>query len=135
MNWRPFVLSDQAWDDSLLNILEANAFQSSSWARHKMDFGWRPVRVLCGPDQAPTAAVQALVKSIAGGRLLWSRGGPVGDPTLWNNDMRDALAQAAGGLAAYGRICSYAENSTIVTSALTTQGWRRPAKPLSLIHI
>ncbi|MBI3566518.1 MAG: peptidoglycan bridge formation glycyltransferase FemA/FemB family protein [Elusimicrobia bacterium] len=131
MNWRAFAGDDAAWDAALAAVPSANAFQTSAWARHKADFGWRPVRVVAGPDDAPLAAAQALVKSAPGGaRLLWARGGPVGDPGLWNAGLRAALADAAGGTAVYGRVCSYRELDAASEAFLAGAGWTRPARPL-----
>jgi hypothetical protein len=130
VNWRASALSDGAWDEALALVPGANAFQSSAWARHKADFGWRPVRALAGPASAPTAAVQALVKDFPGARVLWSRGGPVGDASLWNAELRATLAAAAGGAVAYGRVCSYRELDGGTAAALESNGWARPARPL-----
>jgi len=106
VSWREAALGDADWDEALATVPGANVFQSSAWARHKADFGWRAVRALAGPDGAATAAAQALVKDFPGGmRVLWARGGPVGDAALWNADLRTALARAAGGRLTYGRVC------------------------------
>ena len=128
-SWTEFRGGEVAWDAALAAVPGANAFQSSAWARHKADFGWRAVRALSGPEGAPDAAVQALVKNIPGGaRLLWSRGGPVGDPALWNEDLLATLARAAGGVFAYGRICSYREAGA--DAAPGAAGWSRPKRSL-----
>lgn len=131
VSWRAPKLSDAEWDKALSRLADANSFQSSAWAKHKADAGWRVVRALAGEDEAPRAAAQALVKDIPGGlRLLWSRGGPVGEPSLWNAGLRETLAASAGGLAAYGRVCSYRESDPATTEALLSTGWRRPETPL-----
>ena len=131
VNWREAGLSEEDWDKALLRLAGANAFQSSAWARHKADFGWRPLRALAGPAGAPSAAVQALVKDLPGGiRLLWARGGPVGQVQAWDASLREHLVSAAGGLAVYGRICSYLESSPVATATLRASGWARPEKAL-----
>jgi hypothetical protein len=131
VTWRAWAGDDAAWDAALATVPGANSFQTSAWARHKADFGWRAVRILAGPDEKPAAAAQALVKSAPGGtRLLWSRGGPVGDPSLWNADMRAALARSAGGAAVYGRLCSYRALDAAIETGLCAEGWSRPARPL-----
>lgn len=126
MSWRAFSGSDTEWDAALAALPGANAFQSSAWARHKADTGWRPARAL-----ADGAAAQALSKDLpGGGRLLWARGGPVGDPALWTPALREALSAAAGGAFAYGRVCSYREADAASVRALVAAGWQRPATPL-----
>ncbi len=131
VNWRTIKIADADWDKTLAALPGANAFQSSAWARHKADAGWQAVRALAGNDGAPQAAIQALVKDIPGGaRLLWSRGGPVGEISLCNLELRKALLSAAGGLLAYGRICSYRESDPLETDALRAEGWLRPQTPL-----
>jgi hypothetical protein len=130
VDWSAFSGGDAAWDGALARVPGANAFQSSAWARHKADSGWRPARALAGPEAAPLAAAQALVKKIPGGALLWARGGPVGDPALWNAGLRETLSREAGGALVYGRICSYRESDAAVAAALDAAGWSRPERPL-----
>lgn len=131
VTWRKAERGDQAWDAVLSARPGANIFQSSRWARHKADAGWRPVRALAGPEDAPTAVVQALVKDFpAGTRILWARGGPLGEPSLWNAELRKTLADSSGGLAAYGRICSYRESDPASVETLEASGWLRPEPPL-----
>ena len=126
-SWRLAAeLSDEAWDAELLKRPGADAFQSAAWALHKADFGWRPVRAL-----ADGAAVQALVKDLPGGaRVLWARGGPVGEPARWSRELRELLLSAAGGRAVYGRLCSYREAAPADARALWQAGWARPDRPL-----
>ncbi|MBI2385616.1 MAG: peptidoglycan bridge formation glycyltransferase FemA/FemB family protein [Elusimicrobia bacterium] len=126
VTWRVFAGSDAEWDAALAALPGANAFQSSAWARHKADSGWRPARAL-----ADGAAAQALSKDLpGGGRLLWARGGPVGEPALWTPALRETLAAAAGGSFTYGRVCSYREADDASDRALRAAGWQRPATPL-----
>lgn len=131
VTWRAADMSDDAWDAALARVDGANAFQSAAWARHKADFGWRPVRALAGSADDPTAAAQVLVKDFPGGaRVLWSRGGPVGDYSFWNEELRATLIRAAGGTMTYGRVCSYRELDGFAAAALEKNGWERPARPL-----
>ncbi len=131
VTWRAWTKDDAAWDAALSAVPGANSFQTSAWARHKADFGWRRVRVFAGPEVQPLAAAQALVKSAPGGaRLIWSRGGPVGDPVLWDGGLRAALAAAAGGVLSYGRVCSYRALDAAIPAAMGDAGWTRPARPL-----
>lgn len=119
-------LSDSEWDAELAALPGANSFQSSAWARHKADFGWRPARVRSGG-----AAAQALVKDLpGGGRVLWARGGPVGAPGSWDRGLRDALVREAGGSLVYGRVCSYREADGESERGLWAAGWARPERPL-----
>ena len=120
--WSLFRGGDEAWDAALARAPGANVFQSSAWARHKADFGWRPLRAL-----TEGAAVQALVKDLPPMRMLWARGGPVGEPALWDAGLRKTLAREAGGALFYGRICSYREAGAAVLDAA---GWTRPKRPL-----
>jgi hypothetical protein len=125
--WRAFTGSDSDWDATLSKIPGATIFQTSAWARHKADFGWRAARALAGSPAEPKAAAQALVKTIpGGGRVLWSRGGPVGELSLWNGDLRDVLTREAGGVFTYGRACSYRE----AKGDYAPEGWESPATPL-----
>ena len=129
--WSRASLCDADWDAALARLADANAFQSSAWARHKANFGWRPVRAMTGPAGAERAAVQALVKDLPGGaRLLWSRGGPVGDSALWDAGLRETLTREAGGVLAYGRVCSYRALDPAAAQALSAAGWERPTRAL-----
>lgn len=127
VTWRSAdALSDAAWDAELTARTGANVFQSSAWARHKADFGWRAVRAL-----ADGAAAQALVKDFpGGGRVLWARGGPIGAPGAWDRGLREALAAQAGGRLVYGRVCSYRETDDEAERGLWASGWARPERPL-----
>lgn len=126
VTWRAFGGSDADWDAALADLPGADAFQSSAWARHKADAGWRPVRL-----RTEGAAVQALAKSFPGGaRVLWARGGPVGEPEAWDRGLREALAREAGGGFVYGRVCSYREADPGAERGLWASGWARPARPL-----
>lgn len=126
VTWRPFAGPDSDWDAALAALPGANPFQSSAWARHKADSGWRPVRAV-----SDGAAVQALIKDLPGGaRLLWARGGPVGSPDAWGLGLRSCLKSGAGGNLVYGRVCSYREADGADERALWSSGWSRPARPL-----
>lgn len=126
VNWRAFAGSDRDWDAALSAMTGADPFQSAAWARHKADFGWRPLRLL-----GEGAAVQVLVKEFpGGGRVLWARGGPVGEPRAWDRGLREALAREAGGGLVYGRVCSYREGRAEAERALWAAGWARPERPL-----
>lgn len=126
VTWTAFRGDDAAWDAALARVPGANAFQSSAWARHKADAGWRPLRALAGPVESPLAAIQALVKAAGPARVMWARGGPVGEPALWGEDLRELLRGEAGGALVYGRTCSYREAGAAPDSA----GWARPERPL-----
>jgi len=115
---------DAAWDEALERLPDHNIYQSSARARHKMEQGW-----LLRRAQAPGAMVQALYKKFPGGCVLWSRGGPVGDPVLWGRDMRRALTQGLG--LCYMRLCSYRALSTGEADTLAANGWRRPKHPFN----
>lgn len=126
VTWAAFEGSDEAWDARIAPLAESNVFQSSAWARHKAASGWRPVRLACG-----VAAVQGLVRRLpGGGRVLWARGGPLGDPSAWNAALREGLLRAAGGAAAYARVCPYRPACGPGVGALQGSGWRRPSRPL-----
>lgn len=127
VSWREFDGSDEAWDALVAPLAESNVFQSSAWARHKAASGWRPLRLAC-----EGAAVQGLVRSIpGGGRVVWARGGPLGDPAAWDGSMREALLRRAGGAAVYARVCPYRPAPGPGADALAASGWRRPSRPLN----
>jgi hypothetical protein len=127
-DWTQFSGADADWDALVASLPHGNVFQSSAWAAHKRDFGWTTVRVAAGRS----AAAQFMMKSFPGGtRLLWGRGGPVGDHARLDGGMRRAVSAAAGGLAKYVRFCSYRELTTAQQLALNAAGWKRPDKPLN----
>ncbi|MBI5597102.1 MAG: peptidoglycan bridge formation glycyltransferase FemA/FemB family protein [Elusimicrobia bacterium] len=127
MSWKRFDGDDAAWDARIAGLPEASVFQSSSWARHKAASGWEALRLV-----RDGAAVQALVRRLpAGARLLWARGGPVGDPSAWDAGLRRELLRQAGGSAAYARVCPYRPADAAGEAALSAAGWRRPSRPLN----
>ncbi|MBI3553483.1 MAG: peptidoglycan bridge formation glycyltransferase FemA/FemB family protein [Elusimicrobia bacterium] len=121
--------SDQAWDDALALMPDHNIYQSTAWARHKLARGWRLRRALSYDNGRPAAMVQALYKRFPGGCVLWSRGGPAGEPALWGSDMRKTLTQGLG--LCYLRVCSYRELSPEQAGTLEENGWRRPRHPFN----
>jgi hypothetical protein len=123
--WKLFDGDDARWDDALLALPDHNVYQSSGWARHKLSQGWRLRRAIAGDR----AMVQALYKKFPGGSVLWSRGGPVGEPSLWNDDMRRALTKGLG--LCYFRMCSYREQNAEQAAALFSAGWKRPKHPFN----
>lgn len=120
-----------AWDEALESLPDHSVFQSSAWAEHKADLGWRAVRLAAREGDSPRAMLQALAKDYPlGTTLVWCRGGPVGDPVLWNADMRRTLAETVGRPFIYVRFCSYAESRPDAVAGLAAEGWQRPTHPL-----
>lgn len=77
-NWTQWSGTDFEWDAELLNFVEPCAYQNSSWGNHRLDFGWKILRLIDGSQSSCLA--QVLVKSKLGTTIAWVPGGPVGDP-------------------------------------------------------
>ncbi|MFH1723771.1 MAG: GNAT family N-acetyltransferase [Elusimicrobiota bacterium] len=133
MSWRAFGEDRPpgAWDEALESLPDYSVFQSEAWARHKATSGWRPVRALESEGGRPRAVLQALVKtSRAGAAVFWCRGGPVGEPSLWDEKMRGALLRAAGRTTGYLRLCPYRPDEPALRELMRSKGWSRPVWPL-----
>ncbi len=127
VTWKIFNGDDDAWDETLEHLTEPAIFQGSRWAAHKRDFGWSPIRLVGG-----AAAVQFLVKNVAPGVAMgWARGGPVGDPSDWSNEMLTALRRSIDSPLLYARFCSYRPNADIENRILDNSGWSRCTTPLN----
>lgn len=132
VNWDIFSGQDAAWDELTRGLDGASVFQGSSWARHKKSLGWEAIRAVGRKNGAPAAAAQFLVKrTLLGAKLLWARGGPSGEPSHLNGELRALLSHTAGGTMSYGRFCSYRSAEPAAEDALAKQGWRRPKTPLN----
>lgn len=132
MSWSSFPEERPGgeWDSLVAGLEGASVYQSSAWAEHKRASGWRPVRA-CerGPGGSVRAAVQALRRDAGPASLLWARGGPMGEPSLWDEGLRAELSRGAGPLA-YLRVSPYREDSGPLRDSLLGLGWSRPPRPL-----
>jgi FemAB family len=76
-NWTQWNGTDIEWDTQLLKFAEPCAYQNSSWGNHRIDFGWRILRLI---DSSQSSCIaQVLVKTKFGTTIAWVPGGPVGD--------------------------------------------------------
>lgn len=133
VTWRllPEGFPGEAWDEALQSLEDHCVFQSSAWAEHKKALGWTALRLMAEEGGAPKAMAQLLMRRYRpGAALLWGRGGPAGDVSLWNQDFWRAAAKAAGTLA-YARLCSYRALDLKDAARLAAQGWKRPARSLN----
>jgi lipid II:glycine glycyltransferase (peptidoglycan interpeptide bridge formation enzyme) len=117
-------MNDRQWD-AAVEKLGGCVFQTSAWARHKAASGWT-ARRLSGEGWA----LQALVKKIPAGFVVWSRGGPLGEPESWPADLAARLAKDLSG-AVYLRICPYLAASPESAAPLARGGWKRVKKPFN----
>lgn len=123
---------DEKWDEVLRQLPDHSIFQSSAWARHKADAGWRARRAVgFGSDGKPQAAAQVLIKKVPGAAVLWGRGAPMGEPAAWDDGLRQALTRGLSAPVRYLRVCSYRESGDGLPALMAGNGWRRPRRPFN----
>ncbi|HEY7738392.1 MAG TPA: peptidoglycan bridge formation glycyltransferase FemA/FemB family protein [Candidatus Limnocylindria bacterium] len=123
-----------AWD-AFVETAEHRAFpQLWAWGELRVDAGWRPIRLLVGPDPArPRAGVQLLLRRVplGGWSLAYAPRGPVGE--LDDPAVREALIaglHALGAAERIGRVRADPETtaSEPYGAALLTAPWREAPK-------
>lgn len=121
------------WDRMILTFPEQTVFQTYGWGSYKRELGWEPMYWLAeGVQGEPLAMAQSLAyRYPLGTAVVWCRGGPVGDPRLWNQDLRQSIAQALRCKRLYMRISSDRAISKEDAAAMAANGWRKPLSPLS----
>jgi lipid II:glycine glycyltransferase (peptidoglycan interpeptide bridge formation enzyme) len=94
--WSRFDSGDEEWNRSVRSLLGHTPYQLSQWARHRQDLGWDSVRLVATSNGATVGMVQVMIrKVIPFVSVAWIPGGPVGDLTCINDQLRSLILDAA----------------------------------------
>ncbi len=126
--WVAFVGTDDQWDDQLLSLSEPCVYQSSSWAKHRTDFGWQPLRIV---SETNRCHAQILCKTIFGTTIAWIPGGPTGEISEINSELVSAIRRFTKNSRTYVRLNLLQETDLSSEQILKTNQWRRAKTKLS----
>lgn len=132
LSWQLWQGAPDVWDGLLQQFPDHTVFQSHAWGEHKRSFGWQPVRLLAGDTDHPVTMAQVLVKRFPFGiGMAWMPGGPVGEISMWDERLRQAIRSAAGVHFLYCRISPMQVHVDDSASRLVDQDWQRCVSPLT----
>jgi lipid II:glycine glycyltransferase (peptidoglycan interpeptide bridge formation enzyme) len=129
VTWK--LLTDEAaieiWDEALLRLDDYTPFQSYAWGEYRRALGWEPCRWAAFNEGGEIVAMMAgqLRRYPLGFGLIWSEGGPVGDLSVCDDSLQQAVRQTTGVKRLYVRFrCDRARRIEDVLR-LNSQGWSR----------
>jgi lipid II:glycine glycyltransferase (peptidoglycan interpeptide bridge formation enzyme) len=121
-----------SWDSSLLQLADYNYCQSLAWGDYRACFGWDPYRWAAYTEKGELVTLmQGLLRTYPGKiGILWVPGGPVGDISLINNELRQLIIKTTNMKRIYCRIGSAKTYRARDSLVLKHQGWNRVLYPL-----
>ena len=129
VTWK--LLTDDAakeiWDEALLRFDDYTPFQSYAWGEYRRALGWEPCRWAAFDDRGEIVAMMLgqLRSYPLGFGLIWTEGGPVGDLSVCDDSLQQAMRQTTGVKRLYVRFrCDRARGIEDVLR-LNSQGWSR----------
>lgn len=129
VTWK--LLTDDAamesWDEALLRLEDYTPFQSYAWGEYRRALGWEPCRWAAFDERGEIAAMMLgqLRRYPLGFGLIWTEGGPVGDLSVCDDSLQQAMQQTTGVKRLYVRFrCDRARRIEDVLR-LNAQGWSR----------
>lgn len=127
--WR-LLTDDEArnsWDEALLKFDDYSPFQSYAWGEYRRALGWEPCRWAAFNEKGEVVAMMSgvLRRYPLKVGLIWCEGGPIGDLTLCNDDLQDAIRKTVGLKRLYCRFRCDREREIQDALQLTSMGWNR----------
>lgn len=130
VKWTPISSEDalSEWDANLLRFDDYSYSQMRSWGDYRACFGWQVFRWAAITDTgAVSAMIQGFLRTYPGGiGMLWVPGGPVGDISTWNRELRQTIIKTTGIKRLYCRISPIRSHCAADALLLESQGWRKP---------
>jgi lipid II:glycine glycyltransferase (peptidoglycan interpeptide bridge formation enzyme) len=126
--WSNWVGTDDQWDDLLVKFTKPCVYQSSSWARHRANFGWRAIRLV---NESRTSCAQVLIKSVLATTVAWIPGGPTGEVEEVNQELIAAIQRNTKHKRIFVRLNLLHESDNSSEMMLNRNGWHRAAIKLS----
>ncbi|MFN0119998.1 MAG: lipid II:glycine glycyltransferase FemX [Blastocatellia bacterium] len=125
--------ANEIQDRGLLGLVDYSLFQTRGWGEYFRDQGWEIRRWAAFTDKGEIAALaQGSVKRFPMGfGIVWIEGGPVGDMTLWNEDLRQTIIRTTGLPRLYCRFRCDRPRDGFDALQLIQQGWARALYPLT----
>lgn len=117
----------QIWDENLIRFENQTPYQTFAWGEYNRALGWQPVHLAAKNKAGEISAMMlGLVRKFPFKiGLLWCEGGPVGDITIWDDDLQKTILHETNLKHLYCRIRCDRERSISDALALNHQGWMR----------
>ena len=128
VTWK--LLTDEAegiWDEALLRLEDYTPFQTYAWGEYQRALGWEPCRWAAFNQQGEIVAMflGLLRRYPLGFGLIWSEGGPVGDLSVCDESLQEAIKQTTGLKRVYCRFRCDRQRQVEDALRLNSQGWCR----------
>jgi len=124
------VLNDmtaaKVWNNHLKLLRDYTYFQLYEWGEHRRSFGWTPFRCIAyNDDKEILGMVQVLYRRYKFGvGAMWSSGGPVGDISCWDQNLRELLLEISRSKGLYIRFFSNRKMTKQNKDFLISKGWK-----------
>ena len=126
--WSEWVGTDEQWDAQQLKLPRPCVYQSSSWAHHRTNFGWKSFRIV---SETNLCFAQILYRSVFGTTIAWIPGGPVGNLSEINKHLLLEVRRLAKNSRTYLRLNSLQEADLSTEQSLTINEWHKVKHKLS----
>ena len=115
------------WDEALLKFDDYTPFQTYAWGEYRRGLGWQPQHWAAFNERGEIVAM--LLGSVRryplGFGLVWAEGGPVGDLSVCDASLQEAIKETTGLKRLYCRFRCDRERHVADTLRLSAQGWNR----------
>ena len=115
------------WDEALLRLSDYSPFQTYAWGEYKRALGWEPCYWAAFDEKDKIVAMMlgCVKRYPLGMGLVWTEGGPVGDLSVCDQSLHDAMRQTTGLKRIYCRFRCDRSRQVEDTLRLSSQGWTR----------
>jgi lipid II:glycine glycyltransferase (peptidoglycan interpeptide bridge formation enzyme) len=115
------------WDQALLCLDDYTPFQSYAWGEYRRALGWEPCRWAAFDERDQIVAMMQgqLRRYPFGVGLVWAEGGPVGDLSMCDKSLQDAMRETTGVKRLYVRFRCDRSRQVEDALRLNSQGWCR----------
>jgi hypothetical protein len=127
--WR--MLNDQeasaSWDAALLRLADYTPFQSYAWGQYRKSLGWEPCYWAAFDKSEKIVAMMlgSLRRYPLGFGLIYCEGGPIGDLSVCDESLQEAMKRTTGLNRLYCRFRCDRERSANDALKLSAKGWVR----------
>jgi len=124
------ILNDKTaakvWNSHLKQLQDYTYFQLYEWGEHRRSYGWTPLRCIAyNDDKEILGMVQVLYRRYKFGvGTMWISGGPVGDISSWNQDLRALLLETTKSKLLYIRFFSNRKITKKDKDFIISKGWK-----------
>ncbi|MEK6279117.1 MAG: peptidoglycan bridge formation glycyltransferase FemA/FemB family protein [Acidobacteriota bacterium] len=124
------------WDEALLKFDDYSPYQSYAFGEYRRALGWEPCRWAAYNEQGEIVALMlgSLRRYPLKLGLIWCEGGPIGDLSVCDQSLQEAMKQTTGLRWIYCRFRCDRVSTTEDALKLSAQGWRRSWFPLTTCY-